>query len=108
MRSKSKSNISEEEIMRMTRKSVMILCLVLLLLVFFACAPGNAKFEAKPAGFWVGLWHGLICWITFIIGLFTDSVRMYEPLNTGNWYDFGFFIGVGGFSASLFASKKKK
>ena len=32
--------------------------------------------------------------ITFFISLFTDDVNVYEVVNSGNWYDFGFFIGV--------------
>lgn len=64
------------------------------LLLMAGCAPGNEKFDAAPAGFWAGLWHGLICLVTFIIGLFTDAVRMYETNNTGGWYDFGFLLGA--------------
>ncbi|MCF6285209.1 MAG: hypothetical protein L3K26_08460 [Candidatus Hydrogenedentes bacterium] len=61
----------------------------------------NSKYSppgAKPAGFWAGLWHGLIAPITFIIGLITLDVRLYEAKNNGRWYDFGFVLGV---SASL-------
>lgn len=46
------------------------------------------------AGFWKGLWHGLIAFVTFIISLFTDKVNIYEVHNTGNWYDFGFILGI--------------
>jgi len=49
---------------------------------------------ANPAGFWAGLWHGLICPITFIVSLFSPNVRIYEIHNRGRWYDFGFVIGV--------------
>ncbi len=42
-----------------------------------------------PAGFWLGLWQGLISPITFVISLFTDGVNIYEVRNTGNWYDVG-------------------
>jgi hypothetical protein len=51
-------------------------------------------YVSEPAGFWAGLWHGLICGVTFIISLFTDTVRMYEVNNTGGWYDFGFLFGA--------------
>jgi hypothetical protein len=47
-----------------------------------------------PAEFWAGLWHGLITPITFIVSLFTPSVRIYETHNSGRWYDFGFVIGL--------------
>lgn len=63
----------------------------------------NSKFKlegAKPAGFWVGLWHGIIAPIVFIIGLFTLKVKVYEIINNGRWYDFGFLLGIGAFSGA--------
>ncbi|MEJ5311374.1 MAG: hypothetical protein WHX52_16550 [Anaerolineae bacterium] len=62
-----------------------------------AVAGPNSKFQqpdAKPAGFWAGLWHGIILPITFIIRLFNPNVGIYETNNNGKWYDFGFFLGV--------------
>lgn len=59
----------------------------------------NSKYkepDAKPAGFLAGLWHGLMCPVTFLIGLFSSKVRMYEVNNKGSWYDFGFLIGASG------------
>jgi len=50
--------------------------------------------DAEPAGFWAGLWHGIIMPITFIVSLFNAGVRIYETNNNGRWYDFGFLIGV--------------
>ena len=47
-----------------------------------------------PAGFWLGLWQGFILPVTFVISLFTDEVSIYESLNSGNWYDFGYVLGV--------------
>ena len=70
---------------------------VLLLVVLSSCAAGSnpavGTGEDAP-GFWMGLWHGIILPVTFVISLFTDSVNMYEVVNDGNWYDFGFFLGV--------------
>ncbi len=80
--------------MLINRKQFLVIGLILLLLVASNCAPNNERFEAKPAGFWAGIWHGLICWITFIISLFTDTVSIYEVNNTGGWYNFGFLIGA--------------
>jgi hypothetical protein len=65
-----------------------------------ACAPGPNPVANTPedgggvAGFWHGLWHGFIVLFTFIFSLFTDSVRVYEVHNNGNWYNFGFLLGV--------------
>lgn len=64
-----------------------------------AVAGPNSKFQqpdAKPAGFWAGLWHGFILPITFIIRLFNPNVGIYELNNNGRWYDFGFFLGLSG------------
>ncbi len=62
-----------------------------------AVAGPNSKYQvpdAKPAGFWAGLWHGIIAPITFLVSLFSPGVRMYETNNNGRWYDLGFFLGV--------------
>lgn len=67
------------------------------LVVLAACAAGpNAALDTgpDPAGFWLGLWHGFIVPVTFVVSLFTDDVSIYEVQNSGNWYDFGFVIGV--------------
>lgn len=72
-----------------------------------AVAGSNSKYklpEAQPAGFWAGLWHGIILPITFLVSLFNVNVRIYETQNRGRWYDFGFLLGasisLGGSSAS--------
>jgi hypothetical protein len=70
-------------------------------LLLAACAPGVNPEVGVPspggdvAGFWYGLWHGIIAPITFLISLFTDNVNFYEVHNNGNWYDFGFVLGAG-------------
>jgi hypothetical protein len=67
----------------------------LLLLSSCAAGPNTAAGTGEdPAGFWLGLWHGIIAPVTFVISLFTDDVSVYEVANDGNWYDFGFFIGA--------------
>lgn len=73
---------------------------VLLMVVLSACAAGpnpevgRAAGDAGVAGFWLGLWHGVIVPVTFVISLFTDTVNIYEVHNSGNWYDFGFVLGA--------------
>ncbi|UCH11113.1 MAG: hypothetical protein JSU61_04270 [Fidelibacterota bacterium] len=84
--------------------------LIIMLLLVSGCAPGNERFVTGPAGFWAGLWHGFICFFTFIISLFSDTVHIYEVNNTGGWYDFGFVLGVACFfggSSGPFSCKKK-
>lgn len=75
--------------------------LIIALGVFAAgCAAGpNAAAGLPPeggnvAGFWSGLWHGVISPITFIISLFSDNVNIYEIHNNGGWYNFGFLFGA--------------
>lgn len=63
----------------------------------------NSKYQqphASPAGFWVGLWHGIIMPITFIVSLFNPNVGIYETNNNGGWYNFGFVLGASGSSGS--------
>jgi hypothetical protein len=70
-------------------------------LLLSACAAGPNPAMGTPAeggdsaGFLLGLWHGIISPITFIVSLFTDDVSLYEVHNNGNWYDFGFVLGAG-------------
>lgn len=60
-----------------------------------SCTAGDPQFSAEtPAGFWHGLWHGMISLIMLVVGIFNDSVSVYERNNTGGWYDLGFLMGV--------------
>lgn len=64
-------------------------------LLLASCAAGNDQFTADNlAGFWYGLWHGIISVISLFIHIFNSSVEVYESNNTGGWYDFGFLFGV--------------
>jgi hypothetical protein len=83
------------------KKKILILMLAILGIMMLAgCVAGvNTAVdvpndEGETDGFWSGLWHGLISPITFIISLFSDNVNIYEVHNTGNWYDFGFILGI--------------
>lgn len=68
----------------------------LLTLFIVGCAAGDPRFTADaPAGFWVGLWHGMISWVTLVIGIFSDQVAVYEVHNRGGLYDLGFLLGIG-------------
>ena len=80
--------------MNRTVRRLLVAVLVVALVCLVGCAPGSDRFVDEPAGFWAGLWHGFIIIVTFIISLFTDSVRVYEAQNAGGWYDFGFLLGL--------------
>ena len=62
--------------------SVLAVCALSgLLLAGCAAGPNNVATvdtTGDLAGFWLGLWHGLILPITFVISLFTENVSIYE------------------------------
>ncbi|MCA1781421.1 MAG: hypothetical protein ABR500_06010 [Dermatophilaceae bacterium] len=70
------------------------IALVVVLLSACAASPNAAASGSNEAGFLLGLWHGLIAPIAFLVSLFNDAVGIYEVDNTGGWYDFGFLVGV--------------
>jgi len=87
---------------------------IVIILVFLqSCTAGDDQFTSDNlAGFWFGLWHGVIAVIALIIHLFNDSVHVYEINNTGGWYDLGFLLGVicvwgGGSHASCKSTSKR-
>lgn len=92
------------------------LALVALLLAGCAAGPNDVTSAqgTEIAGFWLGLWQGLISPITFLISLFNDNVNIYEVHNNGNWYNFGFMIGVSvvfsgtGHSGAASGSRRKR
>ena len=79
--------------MRVDKKTLLLILGILIVLVA-SCAANNTRYDEVPAGFWAGLWHGLIIVVAFIISLFTDSVSIYEVNNTGGWYNFGYVFGL--------------
>jgi hypothetical protein len=74
--------------------------LVSALVILAGCVAGpNAMVntpneEGRIAGCWQGLWHGVIAPVTFVISLFSDKVQVFETHNNGNWYVFGFLLGL--------------
>ncbi len=87
-----------------------LLVAILLILVVSSCMPGSGYSTVKsPAGFFTGVWHGWIAPISLVWSLFDHSIRIYEPINTGWWYDFGFYIAIiGGFGGASLVRKKNK
>lgn len=79
-----------------SRRSLRVSAAALLALVASACAATQspAVTEAGAPGFLLGVWHGFIFPIAFIISLFTDQVAIYAVPNDGGWYDFGYFVGI--------------
>ncbi len=91
----------------------MIALLLLIILLLSACAPGPNPLQNVPpeggtvAGFWLGLWHGIIAPITFIISIFRSDVHFYEVHNNGFWYNLGFVLGAGVLLGGSSASRRK-
>ncbi|OGD61117.1 hypothetical protein A3A71_00775 [Candidatus Berkelbacteria bacterium RIFCSPLOWO2_01_FULL_50_28] len=82
------------------RKAFSFILVALFVLLLAGCAPGPNTAMSTPvpngeAGFLLGLWHGLIVWVTFIVSLFNDQVSIYEVHNNGGWYNFGYILGLG-------------
>lgn len=99
--------------MRATRRLWPFVILAAFVLVFGSCTASQPR--ALPGvgpdpipGFWRGLWQGFIAPITFIVSLFTNEVRIYAFPNAGRWYDFGFMIGISGFSGGIFAGSRSR
>ncbi len=60
-----------------------------------ACATASADAVAPTApGFLLGLWHGFIFPVAWIISLFMPDAAVYAVPNNGGWYDFGYFVGI--------------
>ena len=82
-----------------SRKTMLVLLVLSLMLAACIAGPnpaeGIASEEDEVAGFWRGLWHGIISPVTFIISLFIEDVHFYEVHNNGGWYNFGFVAGAG-------------
>ena len=100
------------------RTARIVLALLAVICLFSMCAPGPNTVEKSPdadgkvAGFWKGIWQGIISPITFIISIFTKNVRFYEVHNNGFWYNLGFVLGAGllfngGFFGGRSCKKKK-
>jgi hypothetical protein len=99
------------------KRITFVIILMSIMVLLSACAAGPNELRNTPdedgevAGFWKGIWHGLISPITFVISLFSKSVYVYEVHNNGGWYNFGFLMGASitfGGSGGGAASRRKK
>ena len=89
--------------------SIIAIVLAFVLITMTGCMPGDGTYTiAHPAGFFWGIWHGWIAPISLIVGAFDHSIRIYEPLNTGWWYDLGLYIAIISGFGGLSLSRKRK
>jgi hypothetical protein len=65
-------------------------------LALSACAAtqDSAAVASSAPGFLLGLWHGFIFPVAWIVSLFVSKVAVYAVPNNGGWYDFGYFLGI--------------
>jgi len=65
-------------------------------LALSACAATEAPTAVAPdaPGFLLGLWHGFIFPVAWVVSLFAPQVAIYAVPNNGGWYDFGYFLGI--------------
>ena len=77
----------------MTRLRTPLALAALMLLAACAHQVPGAVHPGAP-GFWLGLFHGFIFPVAWILSLFLPDVAIYAVPNNGGWYDFGYFIGV--------------
>jgi hypothetical protein len=92
----------------MSRKQLLTALTILVASHFLlGCAAGPNFEKGVPtddgslAGFWLGLWQGLIVPVTFFVSLFSSRVNIYEIHNSGGLYNFGFLLGSVFFWGSL-------
>jgi len=92
------------------RYAVLCACLILVLMSAVSCFPGGGHSTPdNRAGFFTGIWHGWIAPVSLIVGIFSDGIRVYEPNNTGWWYDFGFYVAViAGFGSLSLVRREKQ
>ena len=74
-------------------KRLLALAAILALSACAATQQADAVAASAP-GFLLGLWHGFIFPVAWLVSLFSDSVAVYAVPNNGGWYDFGYFIGI--------------
>ena len=79
----------------MTKRTLLALAATLALSACAATqAPDAVAHAANTPGFLLGLWHGFIFPVAWVVSLFTDRVAIYAVPNSGGWYDFGYFLGI--------------
>ena len=78
-------------------------------LALVGCVATEAPNAINPAapGFLLGVWHGFIFPVSFIVSLFTDDIAVYAVPNNGTFYDFGYFVGIVFLGVGARSSKRR-
>ena len=79
-------------------KRLLWIAAVLAVVLIAGCAAGEgskwAQENAEPAGFFAGLWHGILLLVALVVSFFTNDVTIYEANNSGVAYNIGFVLGI--------------
>lgn len=94
----------------MKRRTRLAIACVLATFLLASCLPGDGKNNPdRPAGFLMGLWHGLVAPVSLVAQVFKPSIRVYEAANTGFWYDLAFWLALsGGVGGGTAAARRKR
>ena len=88
------------------KRALIVLTLALALAGCVATETPAAVNPAAP-GFLLGVWHGFIFPVAWIVSLFTDDIAIYAVPNNGGWYDFGYFVGIVFLGVGARSSKRR-
>ncbi|MFZ0924964.1 MAG: hypothetical protein WCE82_10500 [Halobacteriota archaeon] len=70
-----------------------IVAVAVYIIVYHVGMP-TRNLSGAPAGFWLGLWQGLIVFLSFIASWFDNNIVLYQLNNNGFWYNLGYVIGL--------------
>ena len=98
------NNVSSKKV------NLYIIIIAMSLFLLTGCMPGDGSYSTgDPANFLSGVWHGWIAPISLIFSIGNSNLSIYEPINTGFWYDLGFYIAIiSGFGGLSLSRKKEK
>ena len=91
----------------MTRVGPLAIIATMLLLTACTATQTVATTTAAAPGFWLGVWHGFIFPVAFLVSLFSDQIAVYAVPNNGGWYDFGYFVGIVFLGVGARSSKRR-
>ena len=84
-------------------------CLVAALALTSCVATQRADVvQANAPGFLLGLWHGFVFPIAWVVSLFDADISVYAVPNNGGWYDFGYFLGIVVFGVGANGARKRR
>jgi hypothetical protein len=90
---------------------LVVLAAAIYIIIYHVGMP-TRDLSGAPANFWLGIWQGLIVFLSFIASWFDNNIVLYQVSNNGFWYNLGYIIGLiiigAGSGASGRGSKTKE